>query len=101
MSKSKAVKWCGRYIHLVRTEEFTLRDGTVWEREIWEYADGRPSVGRDEKDAIMFFKKVQPIAVSVVKHRVKSRPVRRLPKPKPVDIVAKIRDAIKPFGGGS
>lgn len=94
---SKTVKWCRRTIRHVRTEEFTLRDGEVWEREIWEYADGRPSVGREEKDAIMFFNR--KASTGVVRYKGKAQKQRRLPKPKPAVIVAKIRSAIKPFGG--
>lgn len=97
---NKTYKWCGRLIRYVRTEEFTLRDGEVWEREIWEYADGRPSVGHYHADAIMFFKK-KPMPVKVVQQRGKTQKSRRLPSPKPADVVAKIRGAIKPFGGGS
>ena len=96
---SKIYKWCGRTIRYVRTEEFTLRDGEVWEREVWEYADGRPPVGHYHADAIMFFKK--KASTGVVRYKGKAQKQRRLPTPKPADVVAKIRGAIKPFGGGS
>jgi hypothetical protein len=97
---SKAIKWCGRFIRRVRDEEFTLSDGSVWEREVWEYADGLPPVGMEGKEPIMFFKKVGATSTGR-KHPVKSRQPRPVSKPQPVDIRTKIRGAIKPYGGGS